>query len=180
MEDDHDAKASCRADRRCFGPEVLARLAAARGPPGASGRGLPPRRGVRDVTRGVTGPRLAVLCEYLTSFATEPVAERLECWELPGPRYSLSVTQFASPDGDGDEAWISEEVADVDALWRLLEEWSRARRIGAAIATEGRRALAQAFPAGRWRASQPLVAAAGDTPPADRDTLPARSRRQSA
>jgi hypothetical protein len=98
------------------------------------------------VTTPGTGPRLLVLCEYLSSFVDEPVRERLECWELAGPRYGLGVREFVSPDGVGDEAWASAEAADVDALWPLLEEWAITRRIGLRIAAEARSALQRAFP----------------------------------
>lgn len=92
------------------------------------------------------GPQLVVLCEYLSSFADEPVVERLECWTLSGPRYCLGVQQFAAPDGEGDEAWISAEVADADALWPLLDDWSSSRRIAEQTVAEARSALARAFP----------------------------------
>lgn len=106
------------------------------------------------MTAAVAGPRLIVLCEYLCAFADELIRERLECWELSGPRYSLSVMQYASPDGDGDEAWISVEVPDPDALWELLEDWSAARRIGEPTASEARSALERALSYGPRLASR--------------------------
>ena len=106
------------------------------------------------MTAAVAGPRLIVLGEYLCAFADEPIGERLECWELSGPRYSLSVTQYASPDGDGDEAWSSDEVPDPDALWRLLEDWSAARRIGEPTVSEARSALEHALSYGPRFASR--------------------------
>ena len=112
---------------------------------------------MRDVTTQATGPRLVVLCEYLCAFAAEPILERLECWELSGPVYSLGVRQFASPDGEGVEAWISAEVTGIEALGPLLEDWSRSRRITAHTLAAARHALALALPAGT---REPLAARA--------------------
>jgi hypothetical protein len=132
------------------------------------------------VTTPVTGPRLLVLCEYLSSFVDEPVWERLECWELDGPRYGLGVREFVSPDGVGDEAWASAEAADVDALWPLLEEWAVTRRIGLRIVAEARSALQRAYPhrtrkSGDDRRRAAGHSAAGDLPPVPHATSTGRA-----
>jgi hypothetical protein len=135
------------------------------------------RAGARAVTAGGPGPRLITLCEYLCAFAAEPITERLGCWEPPGPRYSLGATLYASPDGDGDgdEVWLSAEVSEREALRPLLEDWSAARRTGAATVSAVRGALARELPIGprRGRGQRPdagSTSAATATPVA-RSTL---------
>jgi hypothetical protein len=124
------------------------------------------------VTTPGTGPQLVVLCEYLSSFVDEPVRERLECWELAGPRYGLGARAFVSPDGVGDEAWTSAEAADVDALWPLLEEWAIARRIGLRIAMEARSALQRAFPLRAREPGDDRRRAAGNSTAGDQLPVP--------
>ena len=86
---------------------------------------------------------IVLLLEYSCFYGTGFVREQLEYWELDGPRYCLNVQQFASPDGDGYDAWISIEVADQRALWLPLEDWVRARRVDAQAVADARRALSQ-------------------------------------
>jgi hypothetical protein len=106
------------------------------------------------VTTGPAVVRLIVLCEYRCAFAAEPIPERLGFWVLNGPRYSLSALLYASPDGDSDEAWISAEVSEPDAVWRLLDDWSATRRIGARAVAEARGALRHALPNPRRRGNR--------------------------
>ena len=95
------------------------------------------------MTVAADSTKLIVLLEYWQSFGNISVREQLEYWELHGPRYLLNVRQFASPDGDGHDAWISAEIAEKLALSRLLEEWAGARRVGTQVVADARRALSQ-------------------------------------
>jgi hypothetical protein len=99
------------------------------------------------MTTTIFSTRFIVLLEYSQPCGAGIVGEQLAYWELDGPRYCLHVRQRVSPHGDTDEAWLSAAVADKAALWPLLEEWARARRVNVQAVTDARRALAQIAPA---------------------------------
>ena len=105
--------------------------------------GASPRQLYRHMTATADSTKLIVLLEYWQSFGGVSVREQLEYWELDGPRYLLNVQQFASPDGDGHDAWISAEIAEKLELSRLLEDWARARRVGTQVVADARGALSQ-------------------------------------